>query len=114
MNGVTEENKIIVSFIGAQKNLLKFVELVKSHIGEIKNISIKQAAYQKQDILSILTKKQRKALAAAYKHGYYDIPRKISSERLSEKVSISKPTLMEHLRKAERRILVEIMTGYSE
>ena len=111
---MVSENKIIVSFIGAQKNLLKFVELVKSHIGEIKNISIKQAAYQKQDILSILTEKQREALAAAYKHGYYDIPRKISSERLSEKVNISKPTLMEHLRKAERRILVEIMAGYSE
>ena len=107
------EDRIIVSFIGAQQNLMKFVEMVRSHVGEIINISFKQAAYQKQDILTILTGKQREVLAAAYKHGYYDIPRRISSERLSEKVNISKPTLMEHLRKAERRILAEIMAGHS-
>ena len=107
------EDRIIVSFIGAQQNLMRFVEMVKSHVGEIINISFKQAAYQKQDILAILTGKQREVLAAAYKHGYYDIPRRISSERLSEKVKISKPTLIEHLRKAERRILAEIMAGHS-
>ena len=107
------EDRIIVSFIGAQQNLMKFVEMVRSHVGEIINISFKQAAYQKQDILTILTGKQREVLAAAYKHGYYDIPRRISSERLSEKVKISKPTLIEHLRKAERRILAEIMAGHS-
>ncbi|MCK5038971.1 MAG: helix-turn-helix domain-containing protein, partial [Thermoplasmata archaeon] len=107
------EDRIIVSFIGAQQNLMKFVEMVRSHVGEIKNISFKKAAYQKQDILTILTGKQREVLAAAYEHGYYDIPRRISSERLSEKVKISKPTLIEHLRKAERRILAEIMAGHS-
>lgn len=107
------EDRIIVSFIGAQQNLMKFVEMVRSHVGEIINISFKQAAYQKQDILTILTGKQREVLAAAYEHGYYDIPRRISSERLSEKVKISKPTLIEHLRKAERRILAEIMAGHS-
>ncbi len=107
------EDRIIVSFIGAQQNLMKFVEMVRSHVGEIINISFKKAAYQKQDILTILTGKQREVLAAAYEHGYYDIPRRISSERLSEKVKISKPTLIEHLRKAERRILAEIMAGHS-
>ena len=107
------EDRIIVSFIGAQQNLMRFVEMVRSHVGEIKNISFKKAAYQKQDILTILTGKQREVLAAAYEHGYYDIPRRISSERLSEKVKISKPTLIEHLRKAERRILAEIMAGHS-
>ena len=107
------EDKVVVSFIGAEKSILKFVEVTRADVGEITNMSFQRAAYEKQDILSILTVKQREALAAAYKHGYYDIPRKISSERLSEKVNISKPTLMEHLRKAERRILVEIMAGYS-
>ena len=108
------EDKVVVSFIGAQKSILKFVEGTRAGVGEIINMSFQKAAYEKQDILSILTMKQREVLAAAYKHGYYDIPRKISSERLSEKVNISKPTLMEHLRKAENRLIGEIMAGYSE
>ena len=108
------EDKVVVSFIGAQKSILKFVEGTRAGVGEIINMSFQKAAYEKQDILSILTTKQREVLAAAYKHGYYDIPRKISSERLSEKVNISKPTLMEHLRKAENRLIGEIMAGYSE
>ena len=40
------------------------------------------------------------------------IPRKVGSQQLCQKVSISKPTLLQHMRKAEGRILKEIMTGY--
>ena len=53
-------------------------------------------------------------MVAAYRHGYYDLPKGISSVRLSERVALSKPTTLEHLRKAERRLLAEIMAGYSE
>jgi len=107
------QNKITCSYIGDNKNLTKFVELIKSHVGRIENLTFKQAAYQRQDILSVLTDKQRKILITAHKHGYYDYPRKINSEKLSKKVSISKPTLVQHLRKAEGRILTEILEGYS-
>ncbi len=111
---MVSEDKIVVSFIGAQKSIMKFVEQTKLYVGEITNMSFQRASYERQDILSILTDKQKSVLTMAYNHGYYDIPRKISSEKLSEKVNISKPTLIEHLRKAERRLLVEIMAGYSE
>ncbi len=109
------EDRIIISFIGAQKNLMRFVDLMKDgQIGKITNMTFKRAAYQRKDLLSVLTDKQREVMVAAYGHGYYDLPKRISSERLSERVDISKPTLLEHLRKAERRILAEIMAGYSE
>lgn len=109
------EDRVILSFMGAQKDLMRFVELMKDgRIGKITNMTFKRAAYQKKDLLSVLTDKQREVIVAAYRHGYYDLPKRISSERLSEKVDISKPTLLEHLRKAERRIFREIMEGYSE
>jgi predicted DNA binding protein len=105
------EDRIIISFISSQKDMARFVELVKGHIGKVVKMSFKQSTYERKDLLSVLTDKQREIMIAAYRHGYYDIPTGISSERLAEKVKVSKPTLLEHLRKAERRILAEILAG---
>jgi predicted DNA binding protein len=108
------EDKVIISFISNQKDMMKFVEVVKTYIGKVVNISFKQSTYEKKDLLSVLTGKQREIMTAAYRYGYYDIPKGISSEKLSEKVNISKPTLLEHLRKAERRIFTEMLAGSPE
>ncbi|MFA5311885.1 MAG: helix-turn-helix domain-containing protein [Methanomassiliicoccales archaeon] len=108
------EDRIIVSFISGHEDMMMFVELVKASIGKVVNMTFKQSTYDKKDLLSVLTDKQRVIMIAAYRNGYYDIPRKISSDRLSQKVNISKPTLMEHLRKAERRIMAEMMAGLTE
>jgi predicted DNA binding protein len=108
------EDRIIVSFISSQRDMARFVELVKAHIGKVVNMTFKQSTYEKKDLLSILTDKQREIMTAAYQYGYYDIPKRISSELLSEKMNITKPTLLEHLRKAERRIFMEILAGSPE
>jgi predicted DNA binding protein len=105
------EDKTIISCIGEEDDLRKFMELSKS-LGTIKNVSFKKAAYQEHDILSALTDKQREIVIAAKQYGYYDMPRKISSEELSKKVGISKATLLEHLRKAEVRLMENILGGY--
>jgi predicted DNA binding protein len=108
------EDRIIVSFISGQRDMMRFVELVKANIGKVVKMSFKQSTYEKKDLLSILTDKQREIMTAAYRYGYYDIPKRIGSEQLSEKVNISKPTLLEHLRKAENRIFTEILAGSPE
>lgn len=100
--------KHLYSVIGDQKNISKFIEQFKKY-GKILNITLKNAVYQKHDILSVLTDKQREILIAAQKYGYYDYPKKISSEQLSKMVNISRATLVQHLRKAEGRILAEII-----
>jgi predicted DNA binding protein len=111
---LVSEDRVIVSFISSQNDMARFVELVKAHIGKVVNMTFKQSTYEKKDLLSILTDKQREIMSAAYRYGYYDIPKRISSEQLSDKVNISKPTLLEHLRKAERRIFTEILVGSPE
>ena len=68
--------------------------------------------YQQADILAVLTDKQREVMVAAFQNGYYDFPKKISSKRLCRKVGISKPTLLQHMRKAECRIFREIIMGF--
>jgi len=97
--------------MGERKNLSDFIEMMRS-VGTIRKTSFRRTAHQKADILAVLTDKQREVMVAAFQNGYYDFPKKISSRELCQKVSISKPTLLQHMRKAEGRILKEIMTGY--
>jgi predicted DNA binding protein len=108
---IISDRKHVYSVIGSQDNISKFIEQMKDY-GKIQNISIKNAAYDKYDILSVLTKKQKEILIAAQKYGYYDYPKKITSQSLSKKVNISRATLVQHLRKAEGRILAEIIAGH--
>jgi predicted DNA binding protein len=108
-------DRVVISFIGLQKNLMAFVEMMREgDVGKIVNMTFKRAAYQRRDVLSVLTSRQREVLLAAYNHGYYDLPKGITSERLSQRLTLSKPTMLEHLRKAERRILEAVVAGYSE
>jgi predicted DNA binding protein len=52
-----------------------------------------------------LTDKQRAALRAAYFAGYFDWPRGSTAEEVAESMGISSPTLHNHLRRAERKLL---------
>jgi predicted DNA binding protein len=109
---IISNEKLTFSVIGDNKNLNKFIELIKIHAGKIENMSFKKAAYQKHDILTVLTDKQKEILLAAKKHGYYKYPRKVNSGELAQKIGLSKGTTLEHLRKAEERLMDNILVGY--
>ena len=105
------KEKLVVSVTGNEENLRRIRELFKD-ISEIKKISFVKSVYNEQTILSCLTEKQRKVMIVAKKNGYYNYPRKINSEELSKKIGLSKPTVVQHLRKAEGRIVANILAGY--
>jgi predicted DNA binding protein len=108
---IFKKDKMVLSVIGDEKNLQKFLDAIKI-LGKIESVSFKKAIFNDQSIISCLTKRQREILIAAKKNGYYSYPRKINSEELSEKIGISKPTVIQHLRKAEVRLISNIFTGY--
>ena len=108
---IFKKGKMVLSVIGNVANLKRFLEVIK-HLGEIKNVSFTKAIFNEQTILSCLTEKQKEILIAAKKNGYYSYPRKINSKELSEKIGLSKPTVVQHLRKAEVRLVSNILTGY--
>ena len=105
------KEKMVLSVIGNEENLKQVLEIIR-HLGEIKRISYTKAIFNEQTILSCLTEKQKKILISAKKNGYYAYPRKINSQKLSEKIGLSKPTVIQHLRKAEVRLISNILKGY--
>lgn len=105
------KEKMVVSVTGNEENLKKVRELFKN-LGEIKKISFVKSIYNEQTILSCLTEKQRQVIITAKKNGYYNYPRSINSKELSKKIGLSKPTVVQHLRKAESRIVANILAGY--
>lgn len=56
-------------------------------------------------LLDELTEKQRGILKAAYRYGYFDHQGKIDAGKLAEKIGVHKTTLLEHLHKAEKRLV---------
>ena len=103
--------KMVLSVTGSEENLKKILDLFKS-IADVKKVSFVKSTYREQSVLSCLTEKQRKILIEAKKNGYYSYPRKINSKKLSEKVGLSKPTVVQHLRKAEVRLISNLLAGY--
>lgn len=55
--------------------------------------------------LDVLTESQREAFTLARERGYYEWPRETSTRELAAELDISKTTLLEHLRKAESKLL---------
>ena len=104
-------DKMVCSVIGDQPNLKRFFEKIRL-LGDIQSISCQRADYLSCNTLSCLTDRQRDVLIEAKKSGYYDYPRRINADQLAERLGIGKSATIEHLRKAEGRILSQILSGY--
>ena len=53
---------------------------------------------------------QRKVIITAFKGGYYEYPKKASVKELADAIGIRGSTFVTYRRKAERRILEELIT----
>jgi predicted DNA binding protein len=105
------QERLVCSVIGSEENLKRFLDTI-TFAGTIKQVSFKKATYSEHALLSCLTDKQKEVLLAANKYGYYRYPRKITSAELAEKIGLSKPTVVQHLRKAEGRLIENLLAGY--
>jgi predicted DNA binding protein len=103
--------QIVFTVVGENAELRKLVSLI-DNIGKVKEIHVQPATFHREDVLASLTKRQREVVVAAKRYGYYDYPRRMNAEELAKRIGISKATVVEHLRKAEGRLLEAILAGY--
>src|SRR3989454_6319845 len=76
-----------------------------------------RVAYSSPLFLPKLTEKQARALLAAYEAGYYEFPRKATTEQVSLSLGIARSTFEQHLNRAEHHVvramlpMVRVRTG---
>ncbi len=105
------DGKMVLSVVGEDQELRKLVKVVEV-IGNVIEMHVQPASFHRDDMLASLTKRQREIVIEAKRRGYYDYPRRINSEQLAERVGVSKATVVEHLRKAEGRLMAALLAGY--
>ncbi|UPV76094.1 helix-turn-helix domain-containing protein [Halorussus limi] len=66
---------------------------------------VRSAATVRQTVRDRVTERQRTVLRAAYLAGYFEWPRGSTAEELAASMGVSSPTLHNHLRKAQQKVL---------
>lgn len=84
-------------------------ELIKRVEDRGCSVEMKKISMMKTE--SELTIAQEKVLALAYREGYFDIPRRISLDKLAKALEISKATLDVMLRRAQKKLVASHVEG---
>ena len=103
------EGKIKMTYLGTVKQIKNILAELKQNGPPYRIVSLTDANFSLHSPLNSLTEKQRRVLTTAYKSGYYSLPRKIGSEQLAKKLNIHKSALATHRRKAELRLIAEVL-----
>jgi len=105
---VITSDRLTYSVIGEEKNLRRFLKVLRL-LGTVEKVVYRRADYRGVGVTQALTDKQNHILAQAMRWGYYRYPRKIGTEELAKRVGVSRTTLVEHLRKAENRVMEKVL-----
>jgi hypothetical protein len=104
-------DRMKVDMVGRDTDVKKILQNANRLSNTYKILGLNSIEKNEESLLSQLSSKQRQALLTAFALGYYDIPRKITSEELSRHLNADKSTVVEHLRKAEKKLIDRIITG---
>jgi hypothetical protein len=103
------DGKVRFSFLGSEPQIKDFMEKIDVIGVRYRVVLLADANFSPISPLNELTEKQREVLIEAYKTGYYAIPRKITSQQLADKLGLVDSTVVEHLRKAEQRLMNRLL-----
>lgn len=66
------------------------------------------------EIYDTLSDRQLEALLTAKREGYYSWPREVNAQEVAEEFGVTGPTFLEHLRKAECKLIVPFLEAIEE
>ena len=105
-------DRMKVEMIGKENEIKKLLHYVnKWGDNSFRILGLTSIDTKGESLLSKLTTRQRQMVLTAYALGYYDVPRRISSDDLARHLDVDKSTIVEHLRKAERKLIGGIIAG---
>jgi hypothetical protein len=97
---------VVLGETGKLRRLLR--QMTEDEMG-YKVLDVSDAKFEPNSPLSMLTPRQRRILLAAFDWGYYDLPRGTDSSGIAERLGVDKSTVAEHLRKAERTLMNQVI-----
>ncbi len=104
-------DRMKVEVVGKEIDVKKLLQYASRWNSMYKILGLTSVDIKAESPLSKLTAKQKQVLLTAFALGYYDVPRRVSSEDLSRHLKADKSTIVEHLRKAERKLIDGIVAG---
>ncbi|MFB6108641.1 MAG: helix-turn-helix domain-containing protein [Haloplanus sp.] len=103
-NRVDDRHRIYNVLFFAREDLQDIIADFRD-IGEVTLSSLTQVG----DAGAELTPRQREVIQYAFDAGYFEWPRETTSEELADELGISRATCLEHLRKAEEKLLATML-----
>ena len=104
------QNSLRKTIIGTKTQVERMLSRLEKGGMRFEIVSASDARFTPDSLFMSLTTSQRKTVAEAYSSGYFDVPRRTDSKKLARSLGISKSTLSEHLRKAEKHLLAQILS----
>lgn len=97
--------RLVVTFPSA-KLVSEFTRLFTSEYEGVELLARREHRDQSSgDGTAELTDRQREAMIVAHERGFYDWPRESTAEEIADSLDIAAPTFLEHLRRAEAKIV---------
>ncbi len=93
-----------------RETITEILKTFKKHF-QVEILSIREEDFTDifvPQVMPKMTTKQKEAFFTAIREGYYNFPRKINLQALAKESKVSRVTFLEHLRKAERKVLSEL------
>lgn len=98
-----------MTYVGAERSIKKFLAMLDKFGLHYRIAVATDAKFTASSFLSALTGKQREVLVRAYAQGFFDTPRRIGTRELGQSLNLGRSAVIGHLRKAQKRLLDEII-----
>lgn len=105
-----DDTGIDVSIVGTQDALARSIAAYEARGIDVVLQRITDYAGPRTS-LDAMTDRQREVLEAAYELGYFEMPRQASATDVAVELELDPSTVTEHLRRAERNLLSELLAG---
>ncbi len=106
---VFQDDCLTFSMIGSPADFHTFVSDAREKGWGLEILSVCEYNPSVAGIFDVLTPKQKEILLESYRRGFFDHPRRINAGELAERMGMHKTTLLEHIHKAENRLIGHIL-----